>query len=832
MPSLFNTSARAMKFTLRGPEAQSRSRNNGKLAITTPHVREPNNTEDASPIPVATSLPPFLERPRRAPSPAPRNAVVPSTELPAIESMGAIAERAASAVVVREIKRRPAVGKTQPTWQSMWEQNDLPEELSITQLTTPQQARDIITESFNHFKAIRASTSEYKVPQQQPLEDVGLSEINIPAQGPASPLQVAVEAPGQHNGSTSSTETTPATIPSPSSSSRQSSESFTTAGSNVDLLLLESHQQSDSQMPHLNLLSPLSRYDLGKELEKRARKHVIMKVFRGESSRSQKRESLRIPAFRATPPPPPAKECASCFEDVPHNRAVSLACQHSYCSECFGHLVQTAMQHENFWPPKCCLQEIPENKLEASLSALQLANYRLKAKEYATPAGERWYCAKPECGKWFSKSKTRAQDATVLCSHCDFQMCLFCRAASHATGERCAQDRGLEATLAAAELEGWRQCYSCHTMVELQSGCRHITCKCRAEFCYTCGAVWRTCRCTEDDQTRRRAELAARRVVAQQEEAEMQAAIEAVAQAERQEREQAEAEEARIREAAERDERERIEREEARLAEEMRQFEEMEAARLEKIAAYFEELRVALAGLHKVQERAIFKRQMQQRTQTQQKLEGVASAEDDLETEVGRYTLGNEEKWRTMMEKHAAQIIETAKRHRGDQDKYFLLFDVTLNEKPIDTVTQAHRLEELAKEQESERVALRGVHDRESSRLMVRLRNAHDERSREQREALQQEKQAATQAVSQLERHVFSDGKWLERLKEERDSMLKEEERRLISSGAEPPSVSTPIIERMPEIQVEPFRSMRSAGRSVRDRSPRAPITINWVEVA
>lgn len=312
----------------------------------------------------------------------------------------------------------------------------------------------------------------------------------------------------------------------------------------------------------------------------------------------------------------------------------------------------------------------------------------------------------------------------------------------------------------------------------------------------------------------------------------MQAAIEAVAQAERQEREQAEAEEARIREAAERDERERIEREEARLVEEMRQFEEMEAARLEKIAAYFEELRVILADLHKIQERAIFKRQMQQRTQTQQKLESVASSEDDLEAEVGQYTLSREDKWRTMMEKHAAQIIETTKRHRGDQDKYFLLFDVSLNEKPIDTVTQAHRLEELAKEQESERVALRGVQDRESSRLMVRLRNAHDQASREQREALQHEKQAATQAVGQLERHIFSDGKWLERLKEERDTMLKEEERRLITSGAEPPSASPPPVERAPEVYVEPFRPKRSARVSVRDRSPRAPVMIKWVEAA
>jgi len=310
----------------------------------------------------------------------------------------------------------------------------------------------------------------------------------------------------------------------------------------------------------------------------------------------------------------------------------------------------------------------------------------------------------------------------------------------------------------------------------------------------------------------------------------MQAAIEAVAQAERQEREAAEAEEARIREAVERDERERVEREEAHLAEEMRQIEEMEAARLEKITAYFEELQVALADLHKVQERAIRKRQTQQRTQIQQRLENVVSAEAELEEELGQYTLSSEEKWRSTVQKHAAQTIETAKRHRAAQDKYFLLFDDSLNEQAIDAVTQAHRLDELSQEQETERVALRGVQDRERSRLMVRLRNAHEVRSRERREALLLEKQDATQAVSLLERSGFSDGKWLERVREERVGMLREEERRLVASGAEIPEMGVVGVgERAPEEVVKPYRVRRAGERGGRERRERAPVMIEWV---
>jgi hypothetical protein len=40
------------------------------------------------------------------------------------------------------------------------------------------------------------------------------------------------------------------------------------------------------------------------------------------------------------------------------------------------------------------------------------------------------------------------------------------------------------------ERSGWRRCYKCRTLVELTQGCSHITCRCKAQFCYICGAVW------------------------------------------------------------------------------------------------------------------------------------------------------------------------------------------------------------------------------------------------------------------------------------------------------------------------------------------------------
>ena len=65
----------------------------------------------------------------------------------------------------------------------------------------------------------------------------------------------------------------------------------------------------------------------------------------------------------------------------------------------------------------------------------------------------------------------------------------------------CPQDPNIQMTNDLADLEGWKRCYQCRAFVEHNQGCRHITCRCKAQFCYICTKKWKTCACTDADLT-------------------------------------------------------------------------------------------------------------------------------------------------------------------------------------------------------------------------------------------------------------------------------------------------------------------------------------------
>ena len=448
------------------------------IAISSPQQVFPESIQYLNPGKIKSTNTTGMRRSRERPVRPSRRTVASVDPLQFTSHLGHTDEEDPPESIVAKSAIHATLSKNE-SGKTRWQEIDLPDELLQVPGGTWHEIRAIVKESFNQSRAVRASLLETNHRQNPPATNpIDREILNLTPELSTHDSSVISRA---RTGSSQSNATASSRDSHRFSTGGQSFESFTSA-------------ESTPSLPLTPCIVPLdpgpSTYEPGSE-KRQKRRGLFSKLLRGKELKmkpvAQKSSTSILEVTTVT------KECASCFDDVPSNDAVELGCQHSYCSPCFTQLVTTAMQHENFWPPKCCLLDIPKQTLMINLPVLEVIKYSLKAREYAIPAGERWYCSRAECGKWFERAVTRRRDVVVTCTHCNYDMCLFCRGEQHVAGERCPQDRGLEATLAAADLEGWRRCYSCHTMVELNRGCRHITCTCGAQFWYANYYILRLC---------------------------------------------------------------------------------------------------------------------------------------------------------------------------------------------------------------------------------------------------------------------------------------------------------------------------------------------------
>ncbi|ELR09141.1 hypothetical protein GMDG_03721 [Pseudogymnoascus destructans 20631-21] len=188
-------------------------------------------------------------------------------------------------------------------------------------------------------------------------------------------------------------------------------------------------------------------------------------------------------------------ECVSCMDDFCVQEMVPLTC-HAYCSPCFTLLIETSISTETSWPPKCCLNVIPRSLIMSNLHGKLKTRYETMLEERSIAIEDRVYCSKPSCGSWIPHHKIDKPLILARCARCRHKTCMICRGSYHSNGE-CPEDPSLRETIQCALNAGWRRCYKCNALVEHAQGCSHMTCNCKAQFCYTCGLKWKTCTCTE-----------------------------------------------------------------------------------------------------------------------------------------------------------------------------------------------------------------------------------------------------------------------------------------------------------------------------------------------
>ncbi|KAK6502205.1 hypothetical protein TWF506_002793 [Arthrobotrys conoides] len=214
------------------------------------------------------------------------------------------------------------------------------------------------------------------------------------------------------------------------------------------------------------------------------------------------------PYFKA--PGSTKRECVSCTDMFPVTEIITLDCDHKFCEGCLNIMVMTASQQESTMPPKCCSVKVRPNVIKRVLKTDEdKVNFSRKIIEYDTIVEKRLFCPKQKCGAFIPYHPRKDQHHPLIgtCQKCGTRACRICKGKAHKHTEDCPEDLGLNAVIGLSKDNGWKRCYRCRAMIELNYGCNHMTCRCGAEFCYMCGNPWSFeygcptgCTQTDDDE--------------------------------------------------------------------------------------------------------------------------------------------------------------------------------------------------------------------------------------------------------------------------------------------------------------------------------------------
>lgn len=239
------------------------------------------------------------------------------------------------------------------------------------------------------------------------------------------------------------------------------------------------------------------------------------------------------------------RSCICCRDDFSSQDDLHiLPCGHNYCGDCLRIMINQASTEESKMPPRCCTQPIPGVIIKALLVRDDQQLFLKAVQQFSTPWEARIFCPNPNCNE-FVPPRIKVDPKhpfDVVCRECRTRVCTMCKMRAHPLGQDCPSDLELDQVLRMGEKSGWRRCYKCRTLVELTQGCTHMTCRCKAQFCYICGAIWSPAIgcpnfCNGEEELERRRREEAEREAEEEAEKAAQEAAAAAAELERQEAE-------------------------------------------------------------------------------------------------------------------------------------------------------------------------------------------------------------------------------------------------------------------------------------------------------
>ncbi|KAJ5584347.1 uncharacterized protein N7459_004147 [Penicillium hispanicum] len=188
------------------------------------------------------------------------------------------------------------------------------------------------------------------------------------------------------------------------------------------------------------------------------------------------------------------RECTLCTELHPFVDLFESPCSHSYCKTCIARLFEDSLIDDSLFPPRCCRIALPFSAVRKFLDLDVVRRFEEKSIERNDPF--RTYCSNKLCSAYILPE--HVQGYTGICRECKQETCTLCKQPSHTDECDEIQDELREL----GKTQGWQECAKCGHLLELHTGCYHMTCRCGHQFCYLCGLPWKTCECAQWDERR------------------------------------------------------------------------------------------------------------------------------------------------------------------------------------------------------------------------------------------------------------------------------------------------------------------------------------------
>ena len=188
-----------------------------------------------------------------------------------------------------------------------------------------------------------------------------------------------------------------------------------------------------------------------------------------------------------------SSQCLICCEPTNSSSSLRLpTCSHIWCYACIFQRFSAAIDNETNYPVVCCNLQTPVQlspAVDTIIGRHMTSLFLAKKTEYETQ--DKTYCHLPTCSTFINPTTIR--NRLAKCKTCTTETCSDCKKPYHGTTTPCNNEAetGDEKFKAWCEDKKASRCPKCQRVVERMSGCNHIKCICRQEFCYNCGKGWR-----------------------------------------------------------------------------------------------------------------------------------------------------------------------------------------------------------------------------------------------------------------------------------------------------------------------------------------------------